>query len=125
MNFADESAWLTADNVQIEVDTIQRSRGVSKLLSLYTQIPFAIVSLKKQRYNNSSCTYNTPNSNIHWMGQFFMGLDVDSVNSNSDYFTYLCILASETMLHQERMAIADRSHVRRQTAETNCKNELC
>jgi hypothetical protein len=38
------------------------------------------------------------------------GLDVDSVNSNSDYFVYLCIPASETMLHQRRMSIADRSY---------------
>jgi hypothetical protein len=28
------------------------------------------------------------------------GLDVDSVNSSSDYFAYLCIAGSETTLHQ-------------------------
>jgi hypothetical protein len=38
------------------------------------------------------------------------GLDVDSVNSSSDYFAYLYIPASETMLHQRRMSIADRSY---------------
>jgi hypothetical protein len=34
-------------------------------------------------------------------------LDVDSVNSGSDYFAYLCIPESETMLHQKRMSIVD------------------
>jgi hypothetical protein len=37
-NFANESACLTADNVQNEVITIHRSQEVLKLLSLYTQI---------------------------------------------------------------------------------------
>jgi hypothetical protein len=36
------------------------------------------------------------------------------VNSSSDYFVYLYIPASETMLHQKRMSVADWSHVRRQ-----------
>jgi hypothetical protein len=53
------------------------------------------------------------------------GLDVDSVNSSIDYFAYLYIPASETTLHQKRMSIAYRSHLRRQTVETNCKNESC
>jgi hypothetical protein len=52
-------------------------------------------------------------------------LDVDSVNSSCDYFAYLCIPSSETTLHQKGMSIADRSHLWRQTAETNCKNEPC
>jgi hypothetical protein len=36
------------------------------------------------------------------------GLDVHYVNSSGDYFAYLCIPASETTLHQEKMSIADR-----------------
>jgi hypothetical protein len=32
-NFADESAWLTADNVRKEVVTIHRSQEVLKMLS--------------------------------------------------------------------------------------------
>jgi hypothetical protein len=51
------------------------------------------------------------------------GLDVDSVNTSSDYFAYLCIPASEATLHQKIMSIVDRSHIQRQTVETNCKNE--
>jgi hypothetical protein len=43
------------------------------------------------------------------------GLDVDSVNSSSSYFAYLCIRASETMLRQKRMSIVDQSHFLRQT----------
>jgi hypothetical protein len=53
------------------------------------------------------------------------GLDVDSMNTSNDYFAYLCIPASETTLHQKTMSIVDPSHLRRQTAETNCKNEPC
>jgi hypothetical protein len=53
------------------------------------------------------------------------GLDVDSMSSSIDYFAYLCIAASETTLHEKRMLIADRSHLRRRTVETSCKNELC
>jgi hypothetical protein len=34
------------------------------------------------------------------------GLDVDSVNSSSNYYSYLCILASEIMLDHKRMPIA-------------------
>jgi hypothetical protein len=59
------------------------------------------------------------------MEQDFVGLDVDSVNSSGDYFAYVhvCIPASETALHQKRMSVADPSHLRLQTVETNRKNE--
>jgi hypothetical protein len=40
-------------------------------------------------------------------GAGLRGLDVDSPNSSSDYFAYLCIPANETTLHQKRMSIAD------------------
>jgi hypothetical protein len=40
-------------------------------------------------------------------GVGFHGLDVESLNSSSDYFVYLSIPASETMLHQKRMSIVD------------------
>jgi hypothetical protein len=42
-------------------------------------------------------------------GAGFHGLDMDSLNSISDYFAYLYIPASETTLHQKRMSIADRT----------------
>jgi hypothetical protein len=58
-------------------------------------------------------------------GAGLRGLDVDSVNSSSDYFAYFYIAASETKLHQKRMSIAARSHLGQQTVETNCKNETC
>jgi hypothetical protein len=45
-----------------------------------------------------------------WSG--IRGLDVDYVDSSSDYFAYLGIPASETTLQQKRMSIADRSHFR-------------
>jgi hypothetical protein len=44
-------------------------------------------------------------------GEGLHGLDVDSVNSNSDYFASLCTPASETTLNQKRMSIANRSHL--------------
>jgi hypothetical protein len=49
-------------------------------------------------------------------------LDMDSVNSSSDYFVYLRIPASETMLQQKRMSTADKSHLRWHTVESKCKN---
>jgi hypothetical protein len=58
------------------------------------------------------------------MEQDFMGyIHVDSVKSSNNYFAHLCIIEGETTLHQKRMSITDRSHLRRQTVETNCKNE--
>jgi hypothetical protein len=44
MNFANKSACLTADNVRNEV----RSQEVLKMLSLYTQIYFAIICFVKK-----------------------------------------------------------------------------
>jgi hypothetical protein len=41
-NFADESAYLTTDNIRNEVVTIHRSQKMLKMLSLYTYISFAI-----------------------------------------------------------------------------------
>jgi hypothetical protein len=38
-------------------------------------------------------------------------LDVDSVNYSRNYFAYLYIPASETMLHHTRMLIVDRYHL--------------
>jgi chitinase len=35
------------------------------------------------------------------------GLDVDLVNSSSDYFATSCIPSSETTLHQKKMSIAN------------------
>jgi hypothetical protein len=43
------------------------------------------------------------------------------VNSSSDYFAYLYSPTSERMLHQKRISVADWSHLRQQTVETNCK----
>jgi hypothetical protein len=38
-------------------------------------------------------------------GARLRGLDVDSVNTSSGYFSYLCIPASQTMPHQKRMSL--------------------
>jgi hypothetical protein len=75
-------------------------------------------------FKNHSNTYahKTP---ISLDGAGLHGSDVDSVDSSSDYFAHLCIPESETTLHQKRMSIANRSHLRRQTIETNYKNEPC
>jgi hypothetical protein len=73
-NFADVSACLTADNVRNKVVTIHGSQEVLKMLSLYTQISFAInCFVKKHRYNNTSCTFSTPGTNFHWMERNFVG----------------------------------------------------
>jgi hypothetical protein len=52
-------------------------------------------------------------------------LDVDSVNSSSDYFAYLCVPVSETTLQQKRRSIGYQFHLQWQTVETDCKNEPC
>jgi hypothetical protein len=52
------------------------------------------------------------------IGAVLRGLDLDIVNSSSDYFAYLCIPASETTLHQKRMSIVHGSHLRQQIVET-------
>jgi hypothetical protein len=51
---------------------------------------------QKKKY--PSCTYSTPDT----AGAGLRGLDVDSVNSSSDYFAYVCIPAIEATLHQKR-----------------------
>jgi hypothetical protein len=71
-NFADESACLTADNVQNEVLTIHRKQVVLQMLSLYTQISFEINCFVK-KYNNPSCTFSTPDTNFRWLERDFMG----------------------------------------------------
>jgi hypothetical protein len=40
-------------------------------------------------------------------------LVVDSVNSSSDYFGYVCVPASETTFHPKRVSIVDRCHLQR------------
>jgi hypothetical protein len=69
-NVAAESACLMANNYQNEVVIIHRPQEVLKVLSLYTYILFAINCFaRKQRYNNSSCTYSTPDKNFAgWSG---------------------------------------------------------
>jgi hypothetical protein len=121
----DESVCLAADNVRNDVVTVHRSQEVLRMLPLYTRYPSQlIVSL-----NNTDTTIRLALA-AHQTQTFpersgLRGLDVDCVNSSSDYFAYLCIPASETTRHQKRMSIADRSHLRRQSIETSCKNEPC
>jgi hypothetical protein len=81
-----------------------------------------IVSLKTQAQQSFLHVKHTGHQ-LSLDGAGLHGLDVDCVNSSSDHFAYLCISVSETMLDQKRMPIADRSHLRRQTVETNCTNE--
>jgi hypothetical protein len=67
-NFANESAFLTADNIRYEPVTIHRSQEVLKMLSsLHIYILAINFFFKKHRYNNLSCTYSTPDTNFHWM----------------------------------------------------------
>jgi hypothetical protein len=74
MNSANESACLISDNVQNVVVTIHKSQKVLKMLSLHMYISFAInCFIKKQRSNNPSCTYSTPDTNFNWTEQNFLG----------------------------------------------------
>jgi hypothetical protein len=66
-----------------------------------------IVSLKKTQVQQSSLHLKHAIHQLSLDGVGLRGLDVDSVNSTGVYFTYLCIPASETTLHQRRMSIAD------------------
>jgi hypothetical protein len=91
---------LLADNVRNEVVTIHRSLKVLKMLFVYTYIGHQLSLNGGHR-----------------------GLDVDSVNFSCDSFAYLRIPGSESTLHQKIMSTADRSHLLRQTVETNCKHE--
>jgi hypothetical protein len=54
-------------------------------------------------------------------GAGLRGSDVESTNSSSDCFKCLCISASKPKLQQNRISIENRSHLRRQTVETNFK----
>jgi hypothetical protein len=68
INFADESACLTAENLRNEIVTIHRSsQMVSKMPSSLHVDTFRNCFVKKHRYNNPSCTYSTPDNNFHWM----------------------------------------------------------
>jgi hypothetical protein len=82
-----------------------------------------LIVLLKTKVQQSPCTYSTPRHQLSLDEAGLGGLDVDSVKSSRDYFAYVCIPASETMLHQKRMSIADKFHHRQQTVEINCKNE--
>jgi hypothetical protein len=120
--FADESACVTADSVRNEVVTIHRSQEALKLLSLYTYISFAINCFVKNTRTTILALKHTRHQ-LSLDGTGLRELDVDSVNSSSDYFAYLCIPASETTLHQKRISIVNRSRLRRQSVKTKCKNE--
>jgi hypothetical protein len=72
MNFADESACLTIDDIWNEVVTIHRSQDVLKiLLPLHIDI-FRSCFVKKHRYNNPSCTYSTPDTSFNVMVSAFV-----------------------------------------------------
>jgi hypothetical protein len=106
MNFACESACLKADNVWNEVVTIHRTQEELKMLSLYMHIFSAInCFIKKHRYNNPSFLHlQSTRHQLPLDGAGLHGLVVDSVNSSSNYFAYLCFPASETTLHHKRMS---------------------
>jgi hypothetical protein len=66
-NSVDESACLMANNSWNEVITIHRAYEMLKMpSSLHTDI-FCNCFVKKHGYNVPSCTYNTPDTNFHWM----------------------------------------------------------
>lgn len=70
VRFADESEWLTGDNVWNEIVNSSHITGrfANAVLATCTCIYFSqlIVSLN-HRYNNPSCTYSTPDTNFHWV----------------------------------------------------------
>jgi hypothetical protein len=65
------------------------------IISLKTQIQQSFLHLQHTRHQLS----------LHGLGLY--GLDMDSMNSSSNYFVHLCIPASGTTLHQKRMSIVD------------------
>jgi hypothetical protein len=73
------------------------------MLSLYADIPFTINCVIKTTGTTILLTLQHTRHQLSLDGVGRCGLDVDSVNSNRDYFVYLCIPASETMLHWKRM----------------------
>jgi hypothetical protein len=112
MNFADESACRTADKIQNEVVTIHTPQEALKMLSLYTQISFAINCIvKKKKVQQSILHLQRTKHQLSLDGLGLRRFDVDSVNTSSDHFAYLYNPASETMLHQKRMSNADRAHL--------------
>jgi hypothetical protein len=111
-----------AHNVRNEVVTVHRSQAMLKMLSLYTQISFAINFFVKTQVQQSLDLQHTRHKLLLDRAGL-RGLDVDSVSSTSDYFACFCIPASETTLQQERMSVAHGSQLRRQTVETSCKSE--
>jgi hypothetical protein len=106
-NFADESAFLTADNIWNEVVTMHRSQEVLKMLSLYTEIFLQLIVSLKNTGTTILLALQHTRHQLSLDGAGLCGLDVDSVNSSRDYFVYLCIPANETTLHQKRMSIVD------------------
>jgi hypothetical protein len=103
--FSVESGCLTADNVLNKIVTHHTSQEELKMLFLYKQISLAIVLLKNTGPTILLALKHTRHQ-LTLDGAGLRGLDVDSVNSSSDYFEYLCIPGSETTLHQKRMSIA-------------------
>jgi hypothetical protein len=118
-NFANESACLMADNVQNEVVTINRSQEMLKMLSLYMSISFAVNCFFKKTWVQQSLHLQNTRHQLLLDGAGLRGLDVDSVTSSSDYFAYLYIPASETMLHQKRINCLSIS-----PPTTGCRNQL-
>jgi hypothetical protein len=100
MNFANESACLTVNNVWNEVVTIHRSQEISFAINCFikytgTTILFALKARQTSTF--------TGWSGISWV--------------KCGYFE-LYIPACETRLHQKRMSIVVRSHLWRQTVGT-------
>jgi hypothetical protein len=95
---------------------------IFNLLTRSTALRFtaARVSLAARRIRILPMTFGMK-KNFYLCSQFTgdvenVGLrvsDMDSVNSGSDYFAYLCTPASEITIHQKRISTADRSHLRR------------
>jgi hypothetical protein len=76
-NFGDESACLMADNVRNEVVTIHRSLVMLKMLSLYTQVSFAInYFVKKTRVQHSFLHLQHTGHQLWLDGARLRGLDV-------------------------------------------------
>jgi hypothetical protein len=67
MNFADESACLTADNIQNEVVTSHRSQEVLKMLSSVHKVLFTINCFVKNTGTEIFLAFSTPDANFLWM----------------------------------------------------------
>jgi hypothetical protein len=84
-----------------------------------TYLSQLIVSLEKQ-VKQSFLHLKQTRHQLSLDGVGLRVLDVNSVNSSSDYFVYLCIPGSESMLHQKKNGNCGLIS----PSMTDCRNQL-